>query len=138
MDGLHQGACMPFTYLLRCADGSLYVGSTRGDLAVRVAQHNAGTGARYTASRRPVQLLWSAEFARVTDAFAFEKQVQNWSRAKRLALAEGRFGDLPGLARRGGVRSGLETGSASAPPSSTTRAPRAVESRAPSARRLET
>ena len=112
---------MPFTYMLRCADGSLYVGSTRGDLAVRLSQHNSGTGARYTAARRPVTLLWSAEFELVTDAFALEKRVQNWSRAKRLALAEGRFADLPGLARRGGAESGLETDSAHGPPSSTTR-----------------
>jgi putative endonuclease len=90
---------MPFTYILRCADGSFYVGSTRGDMPTRLYQHNDGTGARYTARRRPVELLWAAEFARVTDAFALEKQVQGWSRAKRLALVEGRLGDLPGLSR---------------------------------------
>jgi predicted GIY-YIG superfamily endonuclease len=44
-------------------------------------------------------LLWAAEFENVVDAFAFEKQVQNWSRAKREALIDGRLGDLPGLAR---------------------------------------
>jgi putative endonuclease len=90
---------MPFAYMLRCADGSLYVGSTRGDVMSRLAQHQAGTGSRYTACRLPVALIWAAEFERVTEAFAMEKRVQNWSRAKRLALAEGRFGDLPGLAR---------------------------------------
>ncbi len=90
---------MPFTYLLRCADGSFYAGSTRGDLMVRVFEHNAGTGSRYTAFRRPVELAWSAEFERVTEAFALEKQIQNWSRAKRQALIDGRFADLPALAR---------------------------------------
>jgi predicted GIY-YIG superfamily endonuclease len=90
---------MPFTYMLRCADGSLYVGSTRWELAVRLAQHAAGTGSRYTSTRLPVELVWSAEFDRVTEAFALEKQLQGWSRAKRLALAEGRFADLPALAR---------------------------------------
>ena len=90
---------MPFTYILRCADGSFYVGSTRGDIHRRVSQHNAGTGARYTACRRPVELVWSAEFERTTEAFALEKQIQNWSRSKRLALIEGRYGDLPALAR---------------------------------------
>ena len=67
---------MPFTYILRCADGSFYVGSTRGDLPTRLGQHNAGTGARYTARRRPVELIWAVEFTRVTEAFALEKQVQ--------------------------------------------------------------
>jgi putative endonuclease len=90
---------MPFTYMLRCADGSLYIGSTRDDLAVRLAQHAAGTGARYTATRLPVELIWSTECDRATEAFALEKQLQGWSRAKRLALAEGRFSDLPALAR---------------------------------------
>ncbi len=90
---------MPFTYILRCADDSLYVGSTRFDVQVRVQQHNAGTGSRYTACRRPVVLIWCAEFDKVTDAFGLEKQLQNWSRAKRLALVEGRFADLPALSR---------------------------------------
>jgi predicted GIY-YIG superfamily endonuclease len=89
---------MPFTYILQCADGTYYVGSTR-DLAFRLSQHQSGTGARYTASRRPVVLVWSAEFERVDEAFALEKQIQNWSRAKREALIAGRFDLLPGLAR---------------------------------------
>ncbi len=44
-------------------------------------------------------LVWSAEFERVDEAFALEKQIQNWSRAKREALIAGRFDLLPGLAR---------------------------------------
>ena len=90
---------MPFTYILRCSDGSLYVGSTRFDVHQRVYQHNLGEGSRYTACRRPVELLWCAEFEKVTDAFGLEKQLQGWSRAKRMALIEGRFEDLPRLAR---------------------------------------
>ena len=90
---------MPFTYILRCSDGSLYVGSTRFDVQQRVYQHNIGKGSRYTACRLPVELLWCAEFEKVTDAFGLEKQVQGWSRAKRIALIEGRFADLPALAR---------------------------------------
>ena len=92
---------MAWTYLLGCADGTTYVGSTV-DLQRRFAQHQVGEGAAYTRPRRrrPVRLLWAGQFDRVADAFAFEKQVQNWSRAKRLALAEGRFDDLPDLASR--------------------------------------
>lgn len=99
---------MPFTYILRCSDGTFYVGSTRVDVQLRLYQHNSGTGARYTARRRPVQLLWCAEFAKVTDAFALEKQVQNWSRAKRLALIEGRLSDLPALSRSRTRRSRIQ------------------------------
>ncbi len=90
---------MPFAYLLRCADGSYYAGSTR-DLETRVAQHNSERdGAAYTRRRRPVVLVWAAEFEHVAEAFAWEKRLQGWSRAKREALIEGRLADLPVLAR---------------------------------------
>jgi len=92
---------MAWTYIIECADGSLYVGSTT-DLERRVSQHNLGLGSAYTRlrRRRPVRLVWAAEFERVEDAFHYEKQVQGWSRAKRMALIEGRLGDLPDLASR--------------------------------------
>ena len=89
---------MAWVYVLRCSDDSYYVGSTV-DIAARMWQHNRGEGAEYTRRRRPVVLVWSAEYANVAEAFAVEKQVQNWSRAKREALIEGRFGDLPALSR---------------------------------------
>ena len=87
---------MPFVYMLRCSDGSYYVGSTT-NLEVRLAQHQIGEGAAYTRRRRPVELVWFEEFSRVDQAFAREKQVQGWSRAKREALIAGKFGQLPGL-----------------------------------------
>ena len=92
---------MPWTYIVECADGSLYVGSTT-DLERRVSEHNLGLGAAYTRlrRRRPVHLVWAAEFRRVEDAFLYEKQIQGWSRAKRIALIEGRINDLPDLASR--------------------------------------
>jgi len=84
---------------------SYYVGSTVG-LEPRVAQHHAGEGSRYTSrrDRLPVRLAWAGFFDRIDDAFWFEKQVQRWSRAKRIALIEGRWGDLPDLSRRSSVR----------------------------------
>ncbi len=88
---------MAWTYILRCSDGSYYVGSTT-DLAARLYQHEQGLGAAYTRRRRPVELVWSGAFETVAEAFSFEKKVQNWSRAKREALIEGRFEDLPALA----------------------------------------
>ena len=91
---------MAFTYIVRCSDGSYYVGSTT-DLAYRMWQHNEGDGgAAYTRRRRPVELVWSAEFEHVGAAFAFEKQVQGWSRAKRLALVKGRGDKLPELSKK--------------------------------------
>jgi putative endonuclease len=91
---------MPHTYILECADGSFYVGSTI-NLGNRLYMHNLGIASAYTrpARRRPVVLAWSAEFETIGAAFYFEKQVQNWGRAKRIALIEGRLDDLPALAR---------------------------------------
>ena len=92
---------MAWAYVLECADSSFYVGSTI-DLDRRLGEHNDGLGAAYTRPprRRPVKLVWSAEFARVDEAFAFEKMVQGWGRRKRIALIEGRWDDLPALASR--------------------------------------
>ncbi|SDE18575.1 GIY-YIG nuclease family protein [Nocardioides lianchengensis] len=91
---------MAWPYILECADTSFYVGSTV-DLERRLTQHSSGEGAAYTRPRRrrPVRLVWSVEMARIDDAFALEKQIQNWGRAKRIALIEGRLSDLPMLAR---------------------------------------
>ncbi len=75
-------------YILECADGSYYVGSTI-DLDRRVGQHQDGEGAAYTRRRLPVKLVWSAEQQSIRDAFGYEKQIQNWSRAKREALIRG-------------------------------------------------
>ena len=88
-------------YILRCSDGSYYVGKTQGNLEFRVAQHNSGTCGGYTFARRPVTLVWSQEFASVTDAIAAERQVKGWRREKKEALIAGEFAKLPGLSRRG-------------------------------------
>jgi predicted GIY-YIG superfamily endonuclease len=91
---------MAFVYILRCADGTYYVGSTT-NLELRVWQHNThDQGALYTRKRRPVVLVWAAEFESIAEAFAFEKRVQGWSRVKREALIRGDYGLLPGLASR--------------------------------------
>lgn len=91
---------MAWVYILQCADGSFYLGSTRS-LESRVEQHQAGVGAAYTRrrGRRPVRLVWAQEFNDVGEAYLLEKQIQGWSRAKRLALIEGRYWDLPALSR---------------------------------------
>lgn len=90
---------MAWVYMVKCSDDSFYVGSAK-NLENRLVEHNRGTGARYTARRRPVELVWCADYERVDDAFAMEKQIQGWSRAKRIALIEGRFDSLPALAKR--------------------------------------
>jgi putative endonuclease len=87
-------------YIVRCADGSYYTGTARAGLEQRVAEHNAGTYGGYTAERRPVTLVFSQWFDRITDAIAAERQVKGWSRAKKEALIRGEFWRLPGLSKR--------------------------------------
>ncbi|MCF8568824.1 GIY-YIG nuclease family protein [Gordonia sp. HY002] len=87
-----------YVYILRCGDGSYYVGSTR-NLDHRVWQHMTGAGGVYTAKRQPVELVFSEEFSNIGEAYAMEKRIQNWSRAKREALIRGDFGALHDAAR---------------------------------------
>src|SRR5262245_2473550 len=89
-----------FLHILRCVDGSYYTGTTRDELERRVAEHNAGHFGGFTATRRPVTLVFSQWFERITDAIAAERQVKGWSRAKKEALIRGDFAALPGLSRR--------------------------------------
>src|SRR5664279_6375440 len=87
-------------YILRCFDGSYYVGTTRDSLELRIAQHNAGTFGGYTGSRRPVKLIFSQWFDRITDAIENERKLKKWSRAKKEALIRGDFESLQQLAKR--------------------------------------
>jgi putative endonuclease len=91
-----------FLYILLCADGSYYAGTARQGLERRVAEHNAGAYRGYTASRRPVVLVFSQWFVHITDAIAAERQVKGWSRAKKEALIRGDFEALKLLSRRSG------------------------------------
>jgi putative endonuclease len=74
-----------YMYILQCADGSFYTGSTT-DVEERLEQHQNGEGANYTRKRLPVKLIYWEEFDRIDDAFYREKQVQGWSRKKKMAL----------------------------------------------------
>ena len=89
---------MPHVYLLECADGSFYVGST-WHLERRLMQHQTGQGARHTAARRPVRLVHCEAYERIDEAYRRERQVHGWSRAKKQALIAGRCHDLPALSR---------------------------------------
>lgn len=96
---------MPYVYILECGDGTFYVGSAR-NLETRLGQHQSGVGGNYTSKRLPVRLVFCEEFSRIDDAYDREKQVQGWGRAKRKALIDGRFSDLPGLSRSAGASTG--------------------------------
>ena len=78
------------TYMLRCGDGSYYVGHAEEyELERKLALHHAGTVDDYTATRQPVELVWSTPFADRDAAFAAERRLKGWTRAKREALIAG-------------------------------------------------
>ena len=84
-------------YILECADGSYYTGSTN-NLELRLAQHQAGEGANHTKKHLPVKLVYFEEHERLDQAFYREKQVQGWSRKKKEALIDGMPQKLHNLA----------------------------------------
>jgi len=87
-----------WVYILRCADGSYYVGCTT-HLEQRLGQHRAGTLPGYTSDRRPVECVYAAEFPSLYDAIAWERRIKRWSRAKKEALIARAYDSLPELAR---------------------------------------
>ena len=88
-----------YVYMVRCSDGSFYVGLTNNP-EVRVGQHNYGIDPEcYTIRRRPVVLVHLSEFHEVWDAIRWEKQLKGWSRAKKQALAQDNWQTIHELAR---------------------------------------
>ncbi|MEN9675447.1 MAG: hypothetical protein RIS76_1343 [Verrucomicrobiota bacterium] len=87
-----------YMYILECADGSFYVGSTK-EVRVRLVQHQIGDGSQHTKNRRPLKLVYYETFGRIHEAFSREKQVQGRSRAKKTALIKGNISKLKQLAR---------------------------------------
>jgi putative endonuclease len=81
---------MPFVYIVRCADGTLYTGYAK-DVKKRCETHNAGKGAKYTAGRRPVTLVYQEEHATVSDAARREAALKSLTRAEKEALITSRL-----------------------------------------------
>lgn len=77
-----------YMYILQCADGSFYTGSTI-NLQRRIEEHKSGEGAKFTKEHLPINLVYYESFDRIDLAFNREKQVQGWSRAKKIALIKG-------------------------------------------------
>ena len=89
-----------FVYMLRCSDGSYYIGVTN-NYELRIAQHQEGTDPEcYTFTRRPLELVHLETFSEITDAIAREKQLKRWSRKKKEALMAKNWEELPDLAAR--------------------------------------
>lgn len=79
---------MNYTYILKCADGSLYTGWTN-DLEKRLQAHNAGTASKYTRTRRPVELAYFEEHETKEEAMSREWHIKQLSREKKMELING-------------------------------------------------
>jgi predicted GIY-YIG superfamily endonuclease len=86
-------------YILCCADGSYYTGHT-DNLEQRIDKHQAGAYPCYTASRLPVNLVWSQECATREEALSAEMQIKGWSRKKKEAMMRGNWEDVALLAKK--------------------------------------
>ena len=78
---------MNFTYIVRCSDGTLYAGWTN-HLEKRMKAHNSGSGAKYTRTRRPVELVYYEEFETIEEAMRREYAIKQLSRQEKLKLIE--------------------------------------------------
>lgn len=76
-----------YTYIVRCRDGSFYTGWTN-DLEKRIQAHNNGTGAKYTRSRRPVELVYYEIFATKQEAMSREFHLKKLSREQKVKLID--------------------------------------------------
>ena len=97
-----------YVYMLRCFDGTFYVGVT-SDVVRRFAEHcGAHDPASYTATRRPLRLVYAGEFQRPDDAIAFEKRLKAWSHKKKRAFADRDWPLLVRLAKCSDVTTTIE------------------------------
>lgn len=78
---------MNYTYIVKCKDDTLYCGWTN-DLEKRIKSHNAGTGAKYTKARRPVELVYYEVFETKEDAMRREYAIKQLTRAEKIQLIE--------------------------------------------------
>jgi putative endonuclease len=90
---------MAIVYIVRCSDGTFYVGQT-ADLESRIASHNDGLGSSYTARRLPVTLVHHETFPTRAAARVRERQLKRWSAGKKTALIAGDPKTLKSLSKR--------------------------------------
>jgi putative endonuclease len=87
-----------YVYMLRCSDGSYYIGSARRGLDRRISEHNEGVyGGFDETAGNP---CWAQHFLVITDAIDVERQIKGWSRAKKEALIRGDYGAIRILSKR--------------------------------------
>jgi predicted GIY-YIG superfamily endonuclease len=87
-----------YAYMLHCNGGYFYGGHT-DDLDARLWQHERGVIPGFTPDHLPVKLVWNESFPTRDEAFAAERRVKGWSRAKKMALIRGDWDEISRLAK---------------------------------------
>lgn len=89
-----------YVYLLLCNDGTYYTGVTN-NVERRFNEHQNGVDPKaYTFKRLPLKLEYVQTFIDANRAIEFEKRLKKWSKAKKQALINGEFNELPDLAKK--------------------------------------
>lgn len=88
-----------FVYILKCNDGSFYIGHT-DDIDERISKHKNGFYEGYTKTRLPVEVVFTQQFATRDEAFNAERQIKGWSRAKKKAFISNDWNGLKNLSKR--------------------------------------
>ena len=88
-----------FVYILRCSDGSYYVGHT-DDIEKRISMHRSGAGSSYTSSRLPMEPVFVQQFASRDQAIDMERKIKGWTRSKKEALINGDWDRIALLAKK--------------------------------------
>jgi putative endonuclease len=88
-----------FMYILKCANDTFYVGSTK-NLIRRFQEHQNGLGANHTKRYGPIELVYFEIYKRIDFAYYREKQIQGWTRKKKQALINGEYTDLKFAAKK--------------------------------------
>jgi predicted GIY-YIG superfamily endonuclease len=92
------GSMIFHVYIVRCSDNSYYTGHT-DNLEKSLAEHNSGECKCYTATRRPIYLLFSQEFVTREEALSAEQQIKGWSRKKKEAMMNNNWEEVSRLAK---------------------------------------
>ena len=85
-------------YILRCANGQYYVGSTT-NLELRLQEHRSGVGSGFTKAHLPIDLVYTEEYDTIHEARLRERQLHKWSQAKKEALIDGDIEKLKELSK---------------------------------------
>jgi predicted GIY-YIG superfamily endonuclease len=98
-----------YVYILKCSDGSYYVGHT-DNIEKRIAEHKLGVCSDYTSRRRPIEIVFLEKFQTRNEAFVIERKIKGWSRKKKEALIVGDWNKIKKLSNQKNIHPSTGSG----------------------------